>query len=313
MKSELVQPLNVMPRLAMRASPWRSPDHTASPYRLGAAGSSPAGLRVELRTEPTFSRTIDTDTLVLIHLPAGPSSAEVFCQDKSYSGSVLGEGILILPPDSMCKLTSSRPAQNLYLHIPFEEGEGPGIEPALVAGDETLETLMVFARSMLADDLDGSGAEEPVRRLSPMILTYLKRSYSSASFHMPASQRVRSDTPSADGSPLVTRAIEYMLDNIDRSITLDDIGRAVGRSAGQLGRLFKSRLGRSPYSYLLGLRIERARALLATTSMPIAELALECGFANQEHLTRHFRQLCDTTPAAYRRQHAWQVHQRAAS
>ncbi|MNU07967.1 HTH-type transcriptional activator RhaS [compost metagenome] len=56
-----------------------------------------------------------------------------------------------------------------------------------------------------------------------------------------------------------------------------------------------------PHRYLINLRVEKARRLLEKTSMSIAEIAYECGFAHQEHLTRLFRRQTGTTPAAYRR------------
>lgn len=56
-----------------------------------------------------------------------------------------------------------------------------------------------------------------------------------------------------------------------------------------------------PHRYLISLRVNRARNLLARTNRPIAEIALDCGFTHQEHLTRLFRKHFETTPAAFRR------------
>lgn len=313
MTTEPVHPLNVAPRLTLRAS------HTGCDGPGGAARqlwSVPPtdGLKIDLRCEAAFSRTLNPASLLIVHIPAGPTSAEVTSHGKTYRGATLGDAILILPPEAACKLTVARASDNLYLHIPVEQSKTLSvIEPALVAGDETLDGLLAIIRALSAGRALRSEAGELTLRLTRMILIHLERNFSSASFHMPASQRITADNAVKQAHPIVTLAIEYMIENMDRSITLDDIGDFVGRSPGQLGRLFKAHLGRSPYSYLLGLRIERACALLTSTSTPIAQLALDCGFANQEHLTRHFRQACDTTPAAYRRQQGWQVHQRAAS
>jgi AraC family transcriptional regulator len=49
------------------------------------------------------------------------------------------------------------------------------------------------------------------------------------------------------------------------------------------------------------LWVEKAKMLLEKTSMPIVEIAYECGFSHQEHLTRLFKRYCATTPAAYRK------------
>ncbi|MEM1309361.1 MAG: helix-turn-helix transcriptional regulator, partial [Cyanobacteria bacterium P01_H01_bin.153] len=59
--------------------------------------------------------------------------------------------------------------------------------------------------------------------------------------------------------------------------------------------------GVSPYRYLLQQRVERAKQLLEQRSLPISTIALDCGFANQTHLTKVFRQLTGITPKAYRK------------
>jgi AraC family transcriptional regulator len=55
--------------------------------------------------------------------------------------------------------------------------------------------------------------------------------------------------------------------------------------------------------YLRRLRIERATALLRDTRMPIAEIALVCGFSSQAHLTTMFRKTVGTTPRRFRTMH----------
>lgn len=102
-------------------------------------------------------------------------------------------------------------------------------------------------------------------------------------------------------SPEVVRAIDYIEAHADRSISLQDIADAAGRSPSHLARVFAAETGTPPHRYLISVRIKRAQHLLAQTRRPIAEIALDCGFTHQEHLTRMFRRHFQTTPAAYRR------------
>lgn len=104
-------------------------------------------------------------------------------------------------------------------------------------------------------------------------------------------------------SPTVDRAIAFMHDNLDAPIGLEGIAQAVERSASHVSRVFRSEIGIPPHRYLVQLRIRRAQELLIRTAMPIAEIAAECGFSHQEHLTHQFRRHLRTTPAAYRRAH----------
>ena len=76
-----------------------------------------------------------------------------------------------------------------------------------------------------------------------------------------------------------------------------------GRSTEYFVRVFKATAGVSPYQYVLNLRIERAKALLGVEGASIADVALQCGFSHQEHLTRMFRRFTGVTPGRYRASH----------
>lgn len=99
----------------------------------------------------------------------------------------------------------------------------------------------------------------------------------------------------------VARAVDFIESNAERSIGLEQIAAAAYRSPSHLARTFTAEMGVPPHRYLIGVRARRAQQLLARTSKPIAEIALDCGFTHQEHLTRTFRRQFQTTPAAFRR------------
>lgn len=84
-------------------------------------------------------------------------------------------------------------------------------------------------------------------------------------------------------------------------------GIRIATLAGQLGmgthqftRLFRQTMGYSPYRFVMMRRIERARALLEETALPLIEIALELGFASQSHFTSVFHREMRATPQAYR-------------
>jgi AraC family transcriptional regulator len=58
--------------------------------------------------------------------------------------------------------------------------------------------------------------------------------------------------------------------------------------------------GISPYKYVLQQRVERAKQLLKDEESAIVDIAIECGFANQTHLNKHFRSFTGVTPRIYR-------------
>ena len=83
--------------------------------------------------------------------------------------------------------------------------------------------------------------------------------------------------------------------------SLRDMAAAVRLSVSQFSRQFKTRTGQSPHQFLVQLRVDAACRMLRNTALPIAELAQQCGFSHQEHLTRVLRAHLGTTPAAIRR------------
>lgn len=98
----------------------------------------------------------------------------------------------------------------------------------------------------------------------------------------------------------IGRAIAHMRDKLDRDVSLDELAAIANLSTGHFARQFKRATGMPPHQYLMDLRIEQAKRLLGGTDAPIASIALDCGFCNQEHLGRVFRRRMNATPAAYR-------------
>lgn len=103
------------------------------------------------------------------------------------------------------------------------------------------------------------------------------------------------------GKHEVARLTEYIEDNIDRSIGLAELAGVVNVSRFHFIRLFKRSTGMTPIDFVEQCRIERARSLITDTKIPLAEIALMTGFADQSHFTRRFRDRVGCTPAAYSR------------
>ncbi len=96
------------------------------------------------------------------------------------------------------------------------------------------------------------------------------------------------------------RAIDYIGDNLQGDLTLAELAGAAHMSPFHFSRLFKESTGLTPHQYVIERRVQRARELLSSTDLPIAEIALLCGFAHQSHLNRHFKRLLGLNPKALR-------------
>jgi AraC family transcriptional regulator len=101
--------------------------------------------------------------------------------------------------------------------------------------------------------------------------------------------------------PKLKRVMDFIEAHLQDSIGLEDLAEAAGLSANHFLRVFKLATGETPYHFLRNRRLERARQLLADDPMPLAQLALECGFANQAHFTAAFSRELGISPGRYRR------------
>ncbi len=97
------------------------------------------------------------------------------------------------------------------------------------------------------------------------------------------------------------RAKELLTARIDGEITLAELAQECDLSVSHFTRAFRRSTGLPPYGWLIAKRVERAKELLADSSLPLAELALAAGFADQSHLTRSFKRQVGTTPGSWRR------------
>lgn len=98
---------------------------------------------------------------------------------------------------------------------------------------------------------------------------------------------------------LVTEFVEA---NLHDTIQVADLAQLVAMSVSHFARSFKDVMDVTPARYVVLRRVARAKLLLAQKELPIAEIAFFCGFSGPAHLTRMFRAVAGTTPAAFRKE-----------
>ncbi|KUN04175.1 AraC family transcriptional regulator [Streptomyces yokosukanensis] len=92
----------------------------------------------------------------------------------------------------------------------------------------------------------------------------------------------------------------WAMRNLDKPLTLTDLARHARVSVRTLTRRFHAESGVSPLQWLLHQRIERAKELLETTTLPMDQVAGACGLGTADSLRAHMVRRTGLTPSAYR-------------
>jgi AraC family transcriptional regulator len=175
-------------------------------------------------------------------------------------------------------------------------GLSPGdyeLTPTERASDPVIANVAgVLAREALRRE---PGSALYAESLASMLAVHLLRNYSRRLEAEPARD---ADTAPAPQSRPVADALRFLQSRYASEITLNDLAEAVHLSPFHLARLFKQETGASPHQYLIELRVNAARALLDAGSgqRSLAQVASAVGFADQSHLTRHFKRRFGVSP-----------------
>jgi AraC family transcriptional regulator len=99
----------------------------------------------------------------------------------------------------------------------------------------------------------------------------------------------------------VRKIREFVDERISRRLLVSDLSCVVQMSEAHFSRLFKLAFGASPHAFILQRRLGLAGRLMLESAAPLSDIALQCGFTDQAHLCKQFRQAVGESPAAWRR------------
>ena len=101
----------------------------------------------------------------------------------------------------------------------------------------------------------------------------------------------------------VTRVVRFVDAHLEERMAVATLAALVRLSSGHFARAFRATVGESPHAYVIRRRIARAEEQILLTRKPLAQIALDCGFGDQAHMTRLFRRVVGMSPGAWRRAH----------
>lgn len=184
--------------------------------------------------------------------------------------------------ETAARLRLYQTGSNLLFRLPLEPIEDARLNQALESIAAELGT-------------GAAGWKEVIRSLINQLAVYLLREHINVK---------RSDEIELSRVGMVDRrlrrAIEFMHDNCGQELSLSEIAAAAYLSEFHFARLFKKITGLTPHTYLAGLRIEKARRLLAESDLSIVEVGAMVGYASQSHFTKIFREATGMTPRTFR-------------
>ncbi|HEY4925182.1 MAG TPA: AraC family transcriptional regulator [Roseiarcus sp.] len=245
------------------------------------------------------------DHLVILHLD-GPVGVSRYLGKGQARRAIPPGGLFILPGGVDFGVRLEGKLESLHVYIRDSvlrevasdlfgaRADAMKLAPRLGDQDPLIERLALNIRDALGDP-DPSAS---------VYVDYLSRALGAHLLRAHSSYNGRASEPRAPGAltrAQLDRVVDCMDANLTDTLTLADLASAAGLSPTHFARRFKATTGAAPHQHVMRLRLQRAQRLLRETPRSIAQVAFECGFAHQGHLTRVFTRLAGITPAAFRR------------
>ncbi len=280
--------------------------HTGGRVRRSSDGSGWRSLFASMQSEPEFETSIPAVAHPLIVLTLRPGVRFIGRVGERHREVLLPAGGITLTPggaDMQVRTEAGgRNFDTMYLYLRqevlaemhtemFESEEECRLLPCVGVVDGPVQSIAAEVQKMLVapERSDAFYAET----LSRSLAGYLLRN------HLPSGPKRPREAVLPP--PRLRRAISYVETCFAGALDLASIADAAGVSAARLTRAFKRDMNMTPYDFVIRTRVARAERLLITTRLPLAEVALRCGFSDQQHMTHLVRRVTGDTPGAIRR------------
>jgi AraC-like DNA-binding protein len=221
------------------------------------------------------------------------SAADVSFRGRMHSAK--GGDVGLLAPDGIFRhVTNPIPEQVGKLHIDQGVVDHAARELGVRHGEVQFKTLLVRAPELfdaLAELHECARREHAPLEIQSKFVSCLRLIVEQRDGGM---SRVQKEVDNRS----VLKARDFLHAHFTERITLNGLAQASGVSVYQLPRIFTKIMGVPPHQYQTHLRLAEARRLLGLGA-PVSNVAIDVGFIDQSHLTRHFRRALGFTPGAY--------------
>lgn len=250
------------------------PEHYISQHIISISAKNPEVLKVISDGKSWITRSKLKDNLI-----------QVYPADRSYQVNWIGESEFIhcyINPRSLAQIAyESVNPDYLELMIHF------------MKSDSLIYQIILALKTEL--ETNPSNSRFYAESAAAFLAAHLVKHYTTK-------QQVFQEYTGGLSSYKLRRAIDYIQAHLSENISLEAMATEIGMSRFYFCRLFKQSTGVTPYQYLIKCRIERAKVLLRQKKLSLADIALEVGFSNQSHFTKHFKRLMKATPKQFSKQ-----------
>jgi AraC family transcriptional regulator len=179
------------------------------------------------------------------------------------------------------------------MHASYEslQADRVTIVPYLSAHDPLLQHIALVLQAAIEGE--GVAGHLYAESLADALVVHFLRRYAAAR------QSVRKLTGALSPYKL-RRTTTYIEAHLEQELSLATLAAVAQTSPAHFARLFKHATGLTPHQYVITCRMEYAKRLLAETDVPLIEIGLQVGCADQSHFTALFRTHASLTPKAYR-------------
>ncbi|WP_271274330.1 helix-turn-helix domain-containing protein [Aliamphritea hakodatensis] len=224
--------------------------------------------------------------------------------EPQWKGALPLEQLLILPADYELKTELKGQGESDYIALYLDskwlyrdvsrivDSSGILFDAKYVTNDPVLSGLVLgLANHQASSEVLGKTYSES---LLTCIGTHLVREYSNASSVI--------DRPKGGMAPVTLRRVkEYIEDNLSSQLSLEDISDVCNLSTFHMARSFKKETGETVHHYVMRRRVEKAAALLKSSTLSITAIAYEVGYLRPATMNHNFIKIIGVTPRDYRK------------
>lgn len=218
-----------------------------------------------------------------------------FHRDRSRTFLCRRHSLFLTPAGHQVTWSKHAPSRHLGIYFPPEIFDGTDEDAPLFRPLPALfnSTVPGIGRLVIqfADELQNPGilTLEAADSLARLVLIRIAR-------HLHRSQvRTGRLTPR-----VIARLREYVEAHLREPILVAHLAKQASQSPSHFAQSFMEQTGQSPHKFVVSLRVEHAAALLTRSEASLADIASECGFASQQHMSTVLRRYIGTTPNRFR-------------